>query len=390
MWGGRSAHMPGLTPRPMAGRLVSAGFAVPLLAAALGCVGVLALYSAGGGSFEPYAMSHLMRLLAGLALMLAAAALPARFWLFAAGPLYVLALVALAVVPWIGAAASGSRRWLDLGPVMLQPAEVMKVASVLAIAAYYQWLPRHLVSKPLYVLIPLLLFAMPSGLILKQPDLGTALLIIGTGLVLVYLAGVSGLYAIGGAIALAVLAPVLWSHLHDYQRERILVFLDPERDLLGRGYQVYQARIALAAGGLFGKGFLHGTQNQLAFVPEHHTDFILALIGEELGFAGAAAVLLAFAALVALLMIQGLRLRGRFQRLVILGACVSLFLHVAVNTGMVIGLLPVVGVPLPLVSFGGSAMLAMLGLLGIAMSMRGDGDRDLGAAQRPVWRLTRQ
>lgn len=390
MWGGARIEATGLGARPMAARLVSGGLAVPLLATALGSVGVLALYSAGGGNFEPYAMSHLMRLLAGLALMLTAALLPARFWLYAAGPIYVVALGALALVPVLGAAASGSKRWLDLGPLMLQPAEVMKVASVLAIAAYYQWLPRHLVSRPFYVLLPALLFALPAVLILKQPDLGTALLVIGTGLALVYLAGVSSLYAIGGAIALAVLAPVLWSSLHDYQQERILVFLDPERDLLGRGYQVYQARIALAAGGLFGKGYLHGTQNQLAFVPEHHTDFILALIGEETGFVGAAGVLLLFAALVTLLLVQGLRLRGRFQRLAILGACVSLFLHVAVNAGMVMGLLPVVGVPLPLVSFGGSAMLAMLALLGIAMSMRIDGERDLGAPQRPAWRLTRQ
>lgn len=390
MWSGRPAETTSLSPGPIPGRLVSAGLAVPLLASALGGAGVLALYSAGGGSFEPYAMSHLMRLLAGLALMLVAAELPARFWLLAAGPIYLVALAALASVPLIGAAASGSRRWLDLGPVMLQPAEVMKVATVLVIAAYYQWLPRHLVSRPLYVVLPILLFALPAALVLKQPDLGTALLIIGTGLVLVYLAGVSSLYAIGGAIGLAVLAPVLWSSLHDYQQERILVFLDPERDLLGRGYQVYQARIALAAGGLFGKGYLHGTQNQLAFVPEHHTDFILALVGEELGFAGAAGLLVVLAALVALLLVQGLRLRGRFQRLVVLGASVSLFLHVTVNAGMVMGLLPVVGVPLPLVSFGGSAMLAMLVLLGIAMSMRIDGSKDLGSAQQPAWRLTRQ
>lgn len=373
-----------------AGRLVAAGLGVPILASVLGGAGVLALYSAGGGSFEPYAMSHLMRLLGGLALMLLAALLPARFWLAAAGPIYLLALMALGLVPFVGAAASGSRRWLDLGPVMLQPAEVMKVASVLAVAAYYQWLPRHLVSRPFYVAVPIVLVLVPAVLVLKQPDLGTAVLIIGTGLILVYLAGVSGLYAIGGAVALAVLAPVLWSNLHDYQQERILVFLDPERDLLGRGYQVYQARIALAAGGMFGKGYLQGTQNQLAFVPEHHTDFILALIGEEMGFVGAAGLLLLFAALGTLLLVQGLRLRGRFQRLVILGACVSLFLHVAVNAGMVMGLLPVVGVPLPLVSFGGSAMLALLALLGIAMSVRIDGDRDLGAAHRPAWRLTRQ
>jgi rod shape determining protein RodA len=355
----------------------------------LGATGVLALYSAGGGSVEPYAMSHLVRLLSGLALMLVLAVLPARIWLHAALPIYVLALVALAIVPFAGTAVSGSRRWLDLGLFMVQPAEIMKLAMVLAIAAYYQWLPRHLVSRPLYVALPLILLALPVVLILKQPDLGTALLILASGLGLVYLSGVSSLYAIAGAVALGVLAPVLWSNLHDYQQERILVFLDPERDLLGRGYQVYQARIALAAGGLFGKGFLQGTQSQLSFVPEHHTDFILALIGEEFGFAGAAGLLLLFAALLLALLLYGLRLGGRFQRLVVLGACLSLFLQVSVNAGMVMGLLPVVGVPLPLVSFGGSAMLTMLATLGIALSMCTDGDGEF-RPRRPAWQLTRR
>lgn len=372
-----------------AGHLLSPNIIVPLLAGVIGAVGVLALYSAAGGSAEPYAMSHLMRLLTGLAIMLVLAVLPARIWLYAAAPIYVLALIALMAVPFAGTAVSGSRRWLDLGPVMLQPAEIMKLAIVLVVAAYYQWLPRHRVSRPLYVALPLILFSLPVVLILKQPDLGTALLILATGLILVYLAGVSSIYAIAGAVVIGVLAPVIWTGLHDYQQERILVFLDPERDLLGRGYQVYQARIAFAAGGLFGKGFLQGTQNQLSFVPEHHTDFILALIGEEFGFAGAAGLLLLFSVLLLALLLHGLRLTGRFQRLVALGACLSLFLQVAVNAGMVMGLLPVVGVPLPLVSFGGSAMLTMLATLGIALGMRTDGASDF-SARRPAWQLTRR
>jgi rod shape determining protein RodA len=265
----------------------------------------------------------------------------------------------------------------------------MKLALVMLLAAYYQQLPRHRVSRPLYVLLPVLAIVAPTALVLEQPDLGTALLIAATGLTLMFLAGVSSLYYIAGLAAALLLAPALWANLHDYQRERILVFLDPERDILGAGYQVYQARIALAAGGLWGKGFLQGTQTQLDFVPENHTDFILSLIGEEMGFAGTAGVLCLFGLLVLLLLMMAVRARGRFQRLVILGVSTLLFLEVAINAGMVMALLPVVGVPLPLVSFGGSAMLTTLAALGIAMSTRVGGGIDLGPSRRSAWQLTR-
>lgn len=377
-------------PRPSAaGRLIAGGILIPVIAAALGGVGVLALYSVAGGAMEPYAMSHLTRLLIGIPLLLLLALMPARLWLLVALPLYVLALAALAAVPWIGATISGSQRWLDLGLVMLQPAELMKLALVMLLAAYYQQLPRHRVSRPLYVLLPVLMIVAPTALVLEQPDLGTALLIAATGFTLMFLAGVSSLYFIAGLAAALLAAPALWANLHDYQRERVLVFLDPERDILGAGYQVYQARIALAAGGLWGKGFLQGTQTQLDFVPETHTDFILSLIGEEMGFAGTAGVLCLFALLVLLLLMMAVRARGRFQRLVILGVSTLLFLEVVINAGMVMALLPVVGVPLPLVSFGGSAMLSTLAALGIAMSTRVGGDIDLGPSRRSAWQLTR-
>jgi rod shape determining protein RodA len=284
---------------------------------------------------------------------------------------------------------SGSQRWLDLGPVMLQPAEIMKLSLVLLLATYYQYLPRHCVSRPLHVLLPLALITVPAAVVMQQPDLGTALLIMATGLTMMFLAGVSSLYFVAGTLGAAVLAPVIWSGLHDYQRERILVFLDPERDLLGAGYQVFQSRIALAAGGLSGKGFLQGTQTQLDFVPENHTDFILSLIGEELGFAGTAGVLGLFGGILLLLLLAAFRVNGRFQRLAIMGTSMLLFLHVAVNAGMVMGLLPVVGVPLPLVSFGGSSMWTALAALGVAMSLRADGALELGPSRRLAWRLSR-
>ncbi len=250
-----------------AGGLFTVGLLLPVIAATLGGIGVLALYSAAGGAMEPFAMSHLTRLIIGIALLLLLAILPARLWLVFAAPLYVAALGLLGAVPWIGATISGSQRWLSLAGMSVQPAEIMKLALVLALAAYYQMLPRHLVSRPLYVLLPLAIVAVPAGLVLEQPDLGTALLIVATGLVMMFLAGVGGLYFVAGIVSVAVLAPVLWANLHDYQRERVLVFLDPERDLLGAGYQVYQARIALAAGGMSGKGFLEGTQTSSISCP---------------------------------------------------------------------------------------------------------------------------
>lgn len=372
-----------------AGGLFTFGLLLPVIAASLGGIGVLALYSAVGGAMEPFAMSHLMRLIMGIALLLGLAVLPARLWLLLAAPFYLMALSLLAAVPWVGQTISGSQRWLALAGLSLQPAEIMKLALVLALAGYYQLLPRHLVSRPLYVLAPLLAIALPAGLVLKQPDLGTALLIVATGLVIMFLAGVSSFYYAAGLALVAIQAPVIWGNLHDYQRERILVFLDPERDLLGGGYQVFQSRIALAAGGMSGKGFLEGTQSQLDFVPENHTDFILSLIGEELGFLGTAGVLVLFATLLLVLVLLSLGARGRFQQLVVMGVSVLVFLHVTINTGMVMGLLPVVGVPLPLVSFGGSSMLTALAGLGIAMGLAAAGKSDLGPRRRPTWRLTR-
>ncbi|MEZ5924020.1 MAG: rod shape-determining protein RodA [Hyphomicrobiaceae bacterium] len=371
------------------GRLLAGGIQLPVIAVLLGGVGVLALYSVVGGSMEPYATSHLVRLLAGIGLLLLSALLPARFWLLASVPLYVLSLMALAAVPVLGVTISGAQRWLDLGILTLQPAELMKLSLVLVLAYSYQRLPPHVVSRPLAVLLALTLTLVPAVLVLEQPDLGTAMLIGACGLTLMFAAGVNGLYFVAGALTVGILAPVIWSGLHDYQRERILVFLDPERDLLGAGYQVFQSRIALAAGGLSGKGFLQGTQTQLDFVPENHTDFVLSLIGEEHGFIGTAGVLGLFAALMLTLILSIWRTRGRFQRLVVTGVSVLFFLHVSVNVAMVMGLLPVVGVPLPLISFGGSSLLTALAALGVAMSMQADGAADLAPNRRASWRLSR-
>lgn len=339
-----------------------------VLVLALAAIGVATLYSVAGGSFDPWAQRHGLRCAAGLAVLLAVALVPVRFWKSAAVPAYVLALLLLAAVPFIGVEALGARRWLSFSGFSLQPSELMKVALVLVLARYYDALSPGSVSKPVYAAIPLALIAVPLTLTLKQPDLGTAMLLGGLGLGIMFLAGVSLLYFGAGAIAFALALPHLAARLHDYQRKRIETFLDPSADPLGAGYHITQAKIALGSGGLTGQGYLNGSQNQLDFVPEKMTDFIFAMIGEEWGFTGACTVLALYAALIAVLFALAFSNRQPFGRLVICGAALSLSIYVLINVGMVTGLVPVVGVPLPLISYGGTAMLGVVAALGLAMS----------------------
>lgn len=349
-------------------RLWRVNWLVALLTTAIAMIGAVALYSVAGGSSAPWAERHLLRFFLCLALMLAIALSPQRLWLGAAYPFYLLALGLLALVPLAGVHAMGARRWLGAGGVMFQPAEIMKVALVLALARYYQWLPHERRSSPLAVAAPLLAIGAPVALTLQQPDLGTAVLFAICGLAVMALAGVSLLYFAAGAGGAFAAAPLLWSSLHDYQRRRLEIFLDPDKEPLGAGYHVTQSKIALGSGGLEGKGFMAGTQSQLDFLPEKHTDFIFTMIAEEWGFAGALLLLALFAALIAIVMLMSLRARSPFARLVIAGTAAVLSIYVVINVGMVSGLVPVVGVPLPLVSYGGSSMLTLMASLGLAMS----------------------
>jgi rod shape determining protein RodA len=266
-----------------------------------------------------------------------------------------------------GSEALGARRWLRLGDLSLQPSEFMKVAIVLALARYYQRLATEKVSRPLWVALPVLAIAAPVALVLRQPDLGTAALVAAIGLALMFLAGVSIWYFIGGGVLMAGLAPVAWQHLHDYQRRRVLTFLDPERDPLGAGYHVLQSRIALGSGGYAGKGHLQGTQGRLNFLPEKHTDFIFTTLGEEWGYVGCVALLALYALMIVLLLRMAMSCRSTFGRLAVAGAAGTVFIFASVNSAMVMGAVPVVGVPLPLVSYGGTSMLALCVALGIAM-----------------------
>jgi len=339
-----------------------------LLITAITLIGVAALYSVAGGSLEPWASRHVVRYCLGLALLFIVALSDMRWWLRAAYPLYLLALVLLALVILIGVESGGAKRWLGYGEMSFQPTEMMKIALVLALARYYQWLPPNRVSWPHAVLPPLLMIAAPALLALDQPDLGTAALfgIVGAGLL--FLAGVSWVYFVGAFVGVIVVLPHIWERLHDYQKERILTFIDPDRDPLGSGYHILQSKIAIGSGGFTGKGYMQGTQTQLNFLPEKHTDFIFTMFSEEMGFIGAALLLALY--LLALLFItyMALRCRSTFPRLVAAGMGLCLFAYVFINVAMVTGLVPVVGVPLPLVSYGGTSMLTMMIGLGFVLN----------------------
>jgi rod shape determining protein RodA len=331
-------------------------------------VGVSTLYSVADGSFSPWADKHTLRLLIGIGLILAMAVVPLRAWMALAYPSYLVALALLALVPILGADAMGARRWLRFGELSLQPSEVMKVALVAALARYYQWLAPGKVSRPLWVLLPVAAIAAPVVMVLRQPDLGTAVLFACVGLGLMFLAGVNILYFGAGAASAVALAPVIWRYLHDYQRRRILTFLDPERDPLGAGYHILQSKIAFGSGGLVGKGYQQGTQGRLNFLPEKQTDFIFTMLAEESGFIGAMVLIGLYIALITMMLVMAMACRNQFSRLIVAGPALAIFNYAAVNMSMVMGLVPVVGVPLPLVSFGGTAMMTILIALGLAMS----------------------
>ena len=339
-----------------------------LLIAAITSVGVAALYSVAGGALEPWASRHVVRFCLGLALLFAVAVSDIRWWLKAAYPLYLVAFILLALVMVIGVESGGAKRWLGYGEVTFQPSEMMKIALILALARYYQWLPPEKVSWPHALLIPLAMIGAPVLLALAQPDLGTAMLfgVVGSGLL--FLAGVSWRYYLGGIVGVIVVLPHIWERLHGYQKERVLTFIDPERDPLGSGYHILQSKIAVGSGGLMGKGFMQGTQAQLNFLPEKHTDFIFTMFAEEMGFVGAVSLLALYLLVLLFIAYMALRCRSTFARLVAAGIGLCLFTYVFINVAMVTGLVPVVGVPLPLVSYGGTSMLTMMIGLGFVLN----------------------
>ncbi len=347
-------------------------WALAILLTAVAGVGFLMLYSVAGGSFSPWAEPQMKRFALGFVGMVVIAMVPIWFWRNMSALAYIVSILLLIAVEFAGAHGKGAQRWLDLGFMRLQPSELMKISLVMALAAYYDWLPMARTSRPLWVLIPVILILLPVALVLRQPDLGTSILLITGGGVLMFLAGVHWAYfavviaAIGGMVtAVFQSRGTDWQMLADYQYRRIDTFLDPASDPLGAGYHITQSKIALGSGGWTGRGFMQGTQSRLNFLPEKHTDFIFTTLAEEFGFIGAVSLLALYALIVVFCVSSALANRDRFASLLTLGIAVTFFLFFAVNMSMVMGLAPVVGVPLPLVSYGGSAMLILM--LGFGM-----------------------
>lgn len=335
----------------------------------IGLIGIGLLYSAGGKSWYPWAGAQAIRFFVGFALMLLLAFVDIRFWIRWAYPLYFIMFLLLIIVEIMGQIGMGAQRWINLGFFVIQPSELMKVTLVLVLAKYFHGLESDEIGRPLVLVPPVLMALAPVGLVLLQPNLGTAMLLMLASAAMFFVAGVRWWkFVIVAAIA-AVVLPFAWDHLHDYQKGRLLTFIDPDSDPLGKGYNILQSKIALGSGGLFGKGFGMGTQSQLQFLPEKHTDFIFVVLAEEFGLFGAFILL----ALYFFLLLYGYMIaftsRSQFARLVSFGLTTSFFLYVFVNVAMVTGTIPVVGIPLPLVSYGGTAMLTLLIGCGLLLSI---------------------
>jgi rod shape determining protein RodA len=340
-----------------------------LLATMIAGIGFAMLYSAANGSMEPWASRQMVRFAGGLVLMLGVALVDLRIWFRYAYLFYFVTLALLVAVEIMGTVGMGAQRWIDLKIIQLQPSEIMKVTLVLALARYFHGVSLEDIGRPTYVLVPIALTLVPAALVLKQPDLGTAMMLLMMAVAVFFIAGVRlWKFAAVGALGLAAI-PIAWQFLHEYQRKRVLTFLNPENDPLGAGYHILQSKIALGSGGLFGRGFLQGSQSHLNFLPEKQTDFIFTMLAEEFGMVGGLALL----GLYSLLLIYGaaiaLRSRNQFGRVLAMGLTCNLFLYVFINIAMVMGLLPVVGVPLPLISYGGTAMLTAMTTLGLLMSV---------------------
>jgi rod shape determining protein RodA len=346
-----------------------------LLVTAVACVGFLMLYSVAGGNLSRWAEPQMERFGLGFVAMLIVAFVPIWFWRNMSVLAYAISVLLLLYVEFFGTVGMGAQRWIDLGFMRLQPSELTKITLVMILAAYYDWLDLGKTSRPLHVVAPVILIAVPVLLTLRQPDLGTALLLLMGGGAVMFMAGVHWAYfaaVIGSGVG--VVAAVFasrgtgWQLLQDYQYRRIDTFLDPSNDPLGAGYHITQSQIALGSGGWTGRGFMQGTQSRLNFLPEKHTDFIFTTLAEEFGFVGAASLLVLYLLILVFCIVTAWAARDRFASLLVLGIAVAFFLYFAVNMAMVMGLAPVVGVPLPLVSYGGSAMLVLMVAFGLVQS----------------------
>ncbi|MBR5482738.1 MAG: rod shape-determining protein RodA [Alphaproteobacteria bacterium] len=344
----------------------------------LGGIGVMMLYSAANGDWDVWALKHFVRFALGVSVMVVLTFCDIKFFLRYAYYFYFATLFLLIVVEIAGHTGMGATRWINLGFMKLQPSELMKIALVLALAKYFHSTTLQNIETVRGIIQPIMMASVPAILIMMQPDLGTALMLLFTTGVILFVVGVQlWKFVIVGAGAL-VLLPIAWHFLHDYQQKRVLTFLNPERDPLGAGYHIMQSKIALGSGGVFGKGFLHGTQSHLNFLPEKHTDFIFTMLSEEFGIIGAILVLFINFLILMYSYSFALRTTSYFGKLVIIGLTTNYFLYIFINIAMVLGLLPVVGVPLPLISYGGTVMLSVMASFGIIMAIYVNRNTNLG------------
>ena len=354
----------------IADKLMAVNWGLVLLITLCACAGFAMLYSVAGGHFSPWATPQILKFIIGFAILVIAATIDIRVWMSLAYPAYAVALLLLIAVDVAGHVGLGAKRWIMLGPLELQPSELMKISLVLALSRFLHGKSVEDISKPLPLAIGLGMIAIPAVFVVLEPNLGTTLIIVADGCSLLFLAGLSW-YWIGPALgAVAVAVPTAWRFvLHDYQKARVMTFLDPESDALGAGWNITQAKIAIGSGGLAGKGFLGGTQSRLNFLPEKQTDFILTNFAEEFGFVGSVALLILFAVVIGYGVQIAMSARSQFGRLLAMGITLNFFFYIMINGLMVMGLIPVVGIPMPLLSYGGTAMLTVMFGFGLLMSV---------------------
>lgn len=371
-----------ILPGPRRGirdRLAKIHWPLVILLTLIALAGVITLYSVAEGSWRPWALRHAMRYSVAVVLLIGVGLIAMRHWMSLAYPIYFAALAALIAVPFIGEVNMGARRWIEFGSLQFQPSEAMKIGLVMGLARYYHGLRAEQVSHIFYLIAPALMIAAPVGLVFIQPDLGTALLLAATGVIIVFVAGLSwriGIVGVLGGVA-AAYAAYRFDILKEYQIRRITTFLDPDSDPLGQGYHLLQSKTGIGSGGLTGKGFMEGSQAQLKFLPEMQTDFIFTVFGEEFGFVGVMGLLALYLAVIYTGLSIGMKAKSHFARLTAIGVVATFSLYVLINTSMVMGLAPVVGVPLPLVSYGGTVMLTIMAGFGLVMSAHVHRDQEV-------------
>ncbi len=351
-------------------KLLALDFFLIFIVILIGGISVFAIHSTEGGEFSYYTKNHLIRLVSFFAMFLFLSFVKINFWYRNAYLFYFICLFSLLIVLFFGVTANNSTRWINLYFLNLQPSELMKIAIIVCFARYYHRMQSSDIQSYRFLLIPIILLVLPCYLVITQPDLGTSILIAGSGIVVIWIAGLNIKYFIYSSLLLLVSFPFIVSILKPYQKARILTFFNPDRDPLGAGYQIIQSKIAIGSGGFFGKGYLKGTQSYLEFLPEKHTDFIFTLFSEEFGFLGSITLMLLYILLISRVISIGFSVRSFFAKLYCFGFASAIFLYVFVNIAMVVGLLPIVGAPLPIMSYGGSSMLSIMLGLSIAMSCK--------------------